>query len=67
MGFVGGAQYDAYVEATAAIIKCYKEANALDLQGGTFNDTALCKACAVGNVNIAIELLKAGAGLSPLA
>ena len=58
-------QRTAYEEVTTAIIECYKGYGALDIPGGPHRDTALMKACSCGNVDVCIELLIAGAGLSP--
>ena len=58
-------EHDAYVEATAAIILLFAKHGGLDMTGGASDDTALVKSVAGGNVTIAIELLKEGAGLPP--
>ena len=61
-----GGQKRAYDEAAAVIVRVYKEHSALDWRSGQKDDTAMAKACAVGNEDMIRLLIPAGASAHPL-
>ena len=61
-----GAQRQAYDEAAAVLVRVYRHYNALDWRSGRKDDTAMAKACAVGNESMIKLLIQAGASAHPL-
>ena len=54
----------AFKRSMQLVVDIYKRHGALDLCGGNYDDTAVCKACAVGSTFIVRLLVEAGASTS---
>ena len=60
----GAPELTAYKQSMRRVVDVYKRWGALDLCGGNYDDTAVCKACAVGSTLIVRLLVEAGASTS---